>query len=217
MSPQATSQDLPLFPASTLPPPASPPNPSRCDRPPPPASRVEPRRPLDTRRTARERTRPRAGQHRAAVLEFIRNQGTKGATDHETAAQLGLLLDTARARRVKLRDDDLVEDSGRRRLTPNKGKAAVWVAVKGKAAADGCIAGTAEAEGRTAGCVGAGRAGVIGINDAGLMLRRERQGSCPWCGRSRHWVSVYGVATCENCHSPATESLVAKRTNGGEA
>lgn len=72
--------------------------------------------------------RPHAASIRDRIVGFIIERGAKGATDHEIAAELRILPDTARSRRVKLRDEGVVHDGGRRRSTPSGCKAVVWVA-----------------------------------------------------------------------------------------
>jgi hypothetical protein len=71
-----------------------------------------------------------AGRLRAAVWEFISLHG--GATDPEIAAGLGMLPDTARARRVELRDLGYIGDSGQVRPTPSGRSATVWIVVAGR-------------------------------------------------------------------------------------
>jgi len=71
---------------------------------------------------------PQTGQLRAFVYRFFVRRGEVGATDHEVAGCLGMLLDTARARRVELRDSGHVTDSGKRRSTASGRQATVWTA-----------------------------------------------------------------------------------------
>jgi len=61
------------------------------------------------------------------VLRFIRERGARGASDHEIAAGLDMLLDTVRARRVELRDLGAIAPSGRTRPTPSGRQATVWI------------------------------------------------------------------------------------------
>jgi hypothetical protein len=75
----------------------------------------------ETSRAAAQRIKPLTGALRKEVLRFIAERGDAGATDHEIAAGLGMLSDTARARRCELRDLGLVRDSGERRLSPSGG------------------------------------------------------------------------------------------------
>ena len=63
----------------------------------------------------------------AQVLEYVTRCGTAGATDQEIAAAIDMLPDTARARRVGLRDAGLVVDSGQRRASPNGRPSTVWI------------------------------------------------------------------------------------------
>ena len=65
------------------------------------------------------RSRPRTDEPPAA--------GRYGRTDHELTGELRLLSDSVRSRRVRLRDEGLVADSGRRRTTPSGCLAVVWV------------------------------------------------------------------------------------------
>jgi len=80
-----------------------------------------------TSRAAADAVKPAIGKLRRLVLHFIAKQGLAGATDHEVSAGLGLLSDTARARRVELRDAGRIVDSGQRRATPSGRRAIVWV------------------------------------------------------------------------------------------
>ncbi len=82
----------------------------------------------DTSEAAAEAVAPRTGKLRELVLYYIRRQGPRGATDPEIAEGLGMLSDTARARRCELRDRGLIVDSGERRDTPRGRSAVVWVA-----------------------------------------------------------------------------------------
>jgi hypothetical protein len=34
---------------------------------------------------------------------------------------------------------------------------------------------------------------------------------CPACHGDAFWISLAGVRTCEKCHPPSTEKIVAKR------
>lgn len=81
-----------------------------------------------TRRAAGDAIAPHLDRLQQAVLEFLRARGDRGATDQEIAGGLGLQSDTARARRVELRDARLVHDSGRRRPTSTGRPATVWIA-----------------------------------------------------------------------------------------
>ena len=161
--------------------------------------------PIDTRRAAHEQIAPVTGPNRAAVLAFITAQGKRGATDHEVTYELGMLSDTARSCRCGLRDLGLVEDSGRTRWTPSGRRATVWVATGDLAAA--AAAGIDAAGGEV-------RKMRIGLSLPGLMCQREKEGRCPWCGGRRWWVSIHGVKTCQNCHPPAVEELVVRRSDG---
>lgn len=61
------------------------------------------------------------------VLAFVRDQGEEGATLHEIAAGTGISLQTVCARRREIELKGLVKDSGKRRLSPSKRAATVWV------------------------------------------------------------------------------------------
>jgi len=80
----------------------------------------------DTRRAARPAAK-KAANDRERLLRLFVERGRRGLTDHEGAAELAVLLDTARARRTELRDAGLVIDSGRRRPSPSGHAATVWV------------------------------------------------------------------------------------------
>ncbi len=82
----------------------------------------------ETSRAAADAIKPHAGLLRERVYRFIAGRGPHGATDPEAAAVLGLQPDTARARRVELRDAGCLVDSGQRRMTPSGRAATVWVA-----------------------------------------------------------------------------------------
>ncbi|HUT13527.1 MAG TPA: hypothetical protein VMY42_23770 [Thermoguttaceae bacterium] len=69
----------------------------------------------------------KAHNDRERVLAFLIDRGPDGATDHEIAEALHILSDSARARRVELRDSRLVVDSGKRRPSPSRHGATVWV------------------------------------------------------------------------------------------
>ena len=68
----------------------------------------------------------------ATVLDYVRKQGNRGATDEETAAGLRMQIDTTRARRVELRDLGVVRDSGTTRPTQHGRAAVVWIAEPGR-------------------------------------------------------------------------------------
>ena len=100
--------------------------------------------PAATRRAAGESIAGFAGDMSGAVLEFVRNRGAYGATDEEIHGGLGMLSDTARARRVELREAALIVDSGQRRPTRSGRLAVVWSgsdARTSEPAADSRIAG----------------------------------------------------------------------------
>lgn len=70
----------------------------------------------------------KAAVDEARVLDLIRTCGNFGATDDEIEQALHLLHQTASARRRGLVLKDLVEDSGRTRLTRTGRHATVWIA-----------------------------------------------------------------------------------------
>jgi hypothetical protein len=71
---------------------------------------------------------PKVGTQRHAVMEFIRTQGIKGATDEEVQTALNLRVQSETPRRVELVRDGLVHDSGSTRQTSSDKPATVWVA-----------------------------------------------------------------------------------------
>ena len=64
---------------------------------------------------------------RQRVLRFVKSRREHGATDFEIAETLGISSDTARPRRVELRDAGLIVDSGRTRPTRSGHPATVWI------------------------------------------------------------------------------------------
>lgn len=81
----------------------------------------------DTRSEAARRVQSRLPELHRQVLSFIVGQHAHGATDEEISIGLKMHPDTARARRVELRDAGLVLDSGKRRPTQSGRAATVWV------------------------------------------------------------------------------------------
>jgi hypothetical protein len=81
----------------------------------------------ETSKGAAEGIAPCTGRMQSQVFDFIRTQDEMGATDEELTEALGMLSDTARARRVELRDRSLIIDSGKRRPTRRGRAAVVWV------------------------------------------------------------------------------------------
>ena len=79
----------------------------------------------DTRGAAAEGIRPLAEDLRAGP-DFIIGRREQGACDEEIRRCLGLRTDTARARRVELRDAGLVRDSGTRPPVESGRLAIVW-------------------------------------------------------------------------------------------
>jgi hypothetical protein len=82
----------------------------------------------DTSEHAAHTIAPHAAQLREAVYRFFLERGEEGATDQEVSSCLAMLQDTARARRVELRDSGHVQDSGKRRTTASGCTAKVWTA-----------------------------------------------------------------------------------------
>jgi hypothetical protein len=80
---------------------------------------------------AAEAIEPKVGTLRRAVLQFIRQRGSDGATDEEIQLALNWNPSTQRPRRVELCNLGLVRDSGRTRLTKAGRKAVVWIATGG--------------------------------------------------------------------------------------
>ena len=68
----------------------------------------------------------RAKTLRDKVFLFIKSRREFGATDHEISEVLELPIDTARPRRVELRDTGMICDSGRTRPTRSGRLATVW-------------------------------------------------------------------------------------------
>ncbi len=66
----------------------------------------------------------------ARVFEFIHKRGERGATDEEIRIGLKCHDNTTRPRRVQLRDEGHVRNSGRKRLTASGRDAIVWVAAE---------------------------------------------------------------------------------------
>lgn len=84
--------------------------------------------------TAAAATAPIVTGKRAAVLRFIVNRGSDGATDDEIQLGLGMNPSTERPRRVELYEARLiVKMKDQRRFTRSGKPAAVWLA---KAAVD---------------------------------------------------------------------------------
>jgi hypothetical protein len=77
-----------------------------------------------TSAAAAETIKPHSGRLRTLVYELVENRG--GCTDQEIASALGLLSDTARARRCELRDEGYLADGGERRPTSRGRAAVVW-------------------------------------------------------------------------------------------
>lgn len=84
--------------------------------------------PRNTRRAAREQFDQSVRDCEARVFGAILDAAAGGLTDEEISTVTGLELNTSRARRVRLRDDSKIIDSGQRRLTASGRKAIVWVA-----------------------------------------------------------------------------------------
>ena len=87
---------------------------------------------FDTRRAAKAAIDPHAPTMEARVLAFIRDRSSYGGTDQEVADELGMLPDTARARRCDLEKAGQVHDSGVTRPSkhggPHPRPCVVWVA-----------------------------------------------------------------------------------------
>lgn len=85
--------------------------------------------PTDTEQATADLIRPHLPRLQDLALRLIVHAGTRGLTDAELAHESGFYLYTMAPRRVELRDQGLVKDSGVRRPT---GRAAriVWVATE---------------------------------------------------------------------------------------
>lgn len=70
---------------------------------------------------------PRAMILRDRVLAYVKRRGRTGATDEEISHALGMPGNTARPRRIELRDACRIEHDGRFRPTVSGRSAAVWV------------------------------------------------------------------------------------------
>jgi hypothetical protein len=62
------------------------------------------------------------------VLDFIQLRGVTGATDEEISESLTMNMNTVRPRRVELRDQAIICDSGDQRPTKSGRMATVWIA-----------------------------------------------------------------------------------------
>lgn len=85
---------------------------------------------INTRLEAAKQIAPLAAGMRARVLQFIRQRGEHGATDHEISRELRLAGDTVRPRRHELVQDGLVTDSGNVRPSPSGRPMHVWIATR---------------------------------------------------------------------------------------
>lgn len=81
--------------------------------------------PWDTEEEAAVCVLPRSGTQRRHVLDAIHN--SSGLTDMEIAEELGMVSDSARARRNELMNGGWIQDSGNRRGSGHGGQAIVWV------------------------------------------------------------------------------------------
>ncbi len=70
---------------------------------------------------------PRAGTDARKVLDVIVSRGGVGATDDEIEIELGMIHQTASARRRGLVLEDWVKSSGAKRKTRSGSSAIVWV------------------------------------------------------------------------------------------
>lgn len=80
-----------------------------------------------TSKAAAERIKPRVAGGLKIVFQYLESCGLRGATDEEVREATGLGENTARPRRIGLRDRGLVVDSGKTRLTKAGRHATVWV------------------------------------------------------------------------------------------
>jgi len=157
----------------------------------------------DTRSAAAIAIMPALGKLGARVEAFIRNRGPHGASDEEVSEALNMKLDTARARRVELRDAGLVVDTGVRRATHTGRRAVCWVAAHRPS--------RRPATGPTA--AGPTPMAPTARSNPGplrMTLVPPTPTGCWWCGRSHWWRSIHGAVVCGHCHPPAVPSLVAE-------
>jgi len=84
--------------------------------------------PVDTSEQAAHSMVKVTGTLRIAVYQYIKGQGTRGATDNEVERVLDMRHQTASARRRELYLGGWVKDSGARRPTDSGRPAIVWVA-----------------------------------------------------------------------------------------
>jgi hypothetical protein len=82
----------------------------------------------DTSREAAYSVAPTAASMRASVLRLFVHRGQHGATDDEIERSLGMLHQTASARRRELQLGGYIERTERRRLTSSGRSAGVYVA-----------------------------------------------------------------------------------------
>jgi len=81
----------------------------------------------ETQREAAISIYPTSGTKRRLVLDTIGWAGVNGACDWEIEIALHGLHQSISARRKELLDDGWIEDSGRRRMSPSRRQAVVWV------------------------------------------------------------------------------------------
>lgn len=84
----------------------------------------------DTERAAAAAVAPNSGTQRGRIYLALRRAGAAGLTDWEIVEGLGILRSSVCGRRNELLRDDLIKDSGRRRVERTGHKAIVWVAVR---------------------------------------------------------------------------------------
>jgi hypothetical protein len=80
----------------------------------------------DTRSQAAAAVAPLVPSMLRQVYELVVSRGDYGATDHEIRAALGMLGDTARARRRELVKAGILDPSGRTRPSPSGHPMTVW-------------------------------------------------------------------------------------------
>lgn len=81
-----------------------------------------------TSKAAAVRIEPKAGTQRHAVLAWLRDMKTCGATDEEMQRVIPMSANSQRPRRQELVEDGWVVDSGRTRKTASFFDAVVWIA-----------------------------------------------------------------------------------------
>lgn len=82
-----------------------------------------------TSRAAAVSMEPIAGSLHALVLDLFHQAGAEGLCDHELQQRSGI-TSVLRPRRIELTAQGVIKKSGRRRMTPSKRSAEVWILAK---------------------------------------------------------------------------------------